>query len=592
MSLSPWWEAWPGRLEFELDELTAAGIVWAEDAEAKAEGVVRLLVTVPARITRQDLVTLNVTFPDFYPYFRPEVIAPDLEMGHHQNPFGHNLCLIGRSSRWWQPEDTLRWLLENQLATALTSGQVSDIDFSDLEEDQGEPFSAYYRYADNSIMLVDSAWQVPPMIGNGPAKFAIAGSHQAWTNGGQLTLALLTASEQNGTSFLTLPELLRSRIGGTELDGRWCRVDTPIKSNDPEHLWNAAEIADTARTGAFALDTGVCIELRAVAFPEERSRQVTGDGWILLIRETRLPRGEMRKQKGRQKRGNGTRPSATPKYHVVRPAWAGVLDMASRVPDLKPLSVRSVAVFGCGAIGSTVIDHLVRAGVGRFTLVDADILEAGNLVRHAATFREVGLHKANAAAQIVIDRNPHAEVQARSIRVGGVRDSSGENQVDQLSEICASVDLVIDATAEVAVQEALAHVAKSSGRPYVMLEATNGAWGGSVLIIDPEADWCFSCFQRDRMDGRIPVPSASHDNPNQPVGCAEPTFTGAGFDLAEVSLQATRMIVGQLLKGAPTKYSPDGMDVAVLTLRDESRGRVLPEWRGFQGVRHPSCAAH
>src|SRR5579864_9007258 len=47
-------------------------------------------------------VELRAEFPDFYPYVRPEVYATTLDLERHQNPFGKNLCLLGRRSDVWQ----------------------------------------------------------------------------------------------------------------------------------------------------------------------------------------------------------------------------------------------------------------------------------------------------------------------------------------------------------------------------------------------------------------------------------------------------------------------------------------------------------
>ena len=45
------------------------------------------------------------------------------------------------------------------------------------------------------------------------------------------------------------------------------------------------------------------------------------------------------------------------------------------------LNGASVAVIGCGALGSVIADSIVRAGVGRVVVVDRDYIESGNLQR-------------------------------------------------------------------------------------------------------------------------------------------------------------------------------------------------------------------
>src|SRR5688572_12359182 len=60
----------------------------------------------------------------------------------------------------------------------------------------------------------------------------------------------------------------------------------------------------------------------------------------------------------------------------------------------------------------------------------------------------------------------------------------------------------------------------------------------------------------------------------QPPGCSEATFTGASFDLQELSMEAVRMVVDVLSR-------PDDFQESVihtLTLHDGTR-RVPPNWR-------------
>ena len=75
-----------------------------------------------------ETLRLVVTFPDFYPYFRFEVQAPDLHLDHHQNPFEKNLCLLRRGTEHWDPGDTVASLLHEQLADVLKTGRSQNIE--------------------------------------------------------------------------------------------------------------------------------------------------------------------------------------------------------------------------------------------------------------------------------------------------------------------------------------------------------------------------------------------------------------------------------------------------------------------------------
>ncbi|MBU7014601.1 MAG: ThiF family adenylyltransferase [Theionarchaea archaeon] len=58
----------------------------------------------------------------------------------------------------------------------------------------------------------------------------------------------------------------------------------------------------------------------------------------------------------------------------------------------------SVAIIGCGALGSSIAEHLTRAGVGTILVVDRDFIELSNLQRqHLFTEMDVGEPKAETA---------------------------------------------------------------------------------------------------------------------------------------------------------------------------------------------------
>jgi len=69
------------------------------------------------------------------------------------------------------------------------------------------------------------------------------------------------------------------------------------------------------------------------------------------------------------------------------------------------LATLEVAVVGCGGIGSTVAALLAGLGVRRFVLVDADVVEEGNLSRQLLyTLRDVGLPKVEVLSRALEDR--------------------------------------------------------------------------------------------------------------------------------------------------------------------------------------------
>ena len=69
--------------------------------------------------------------------------------------------------------------------------------------------------------------------------------------------------------------------------------------------------------------------------------------------------------------------AAAPSNRYIRQEILGVVGSAGQ----ERLAQAHVALVGAGALGSTIADLLVRAGIGRLTLIDRDYVELHNLQR-------------------------------------------------------------------------------------------------------------------------------------------------------------------------------------------------------------------
>ena len=64
------------------------------------------------------------------------------------------------------------------------------------------------------------------------------------------------------------------------------------------------------------------------------------------------------------------------------------------------LKLANVLIVGCGGIGCLSAELLARAGVGKITLIDADMIETSNLQRQIAyTPADLGFYKAEILAK-------------------------------------------------------------------------------------------------------------------------------------------------------------------------------------------------
>jgi molybdopterin/thiamine biosynthesis adenylyltransferase len=601
--MQPWWLAFPGRVEYEYACLDAAGVQYVQDEQASDRGFLQLIVS---SIGGKD-VELVLTFPDLYPFFRPAVRMADPAgaFDHHRQPFSGDLCLLGRKTAQWSTADTAAWLLTTQLPKtldlgALTAEQAESADLSD-EDPQAEPFAEYYTcFAEEAMLLVDGGWTLPDDADSG--ELGIGLSHMSpYVDGGTLG-AVLAVTADDGRQLAALDGVHPARFPHT-IKGRWQRLDAPVHLDDPESIWAHVrdlrpDLPEAPRQGLpNGQPPGATVSVTGLVFPQERSQRQLGDGWMFIVRIRRPgPAGQPRSGK-HNRRQAPTGPTST--MALVRAGYAGRSDLTGRMPELEGLAGRHVLILGLGAIGSSVAEQLARAGVGRLTLVDRDIVEPGNLVRHAAELRHVGWMKAKAVADVSHAAGLYTEIVLHDFSIGGVRwqeppvGVDDRTQQDALAELVDAADIVVDSTAEKAVGQTLAWLCAKRAKPLIIASATNGGWGGRVSAFVPHSgNGCWSCLEHSLDDGSVPAaPAAPETVGVQPVGCAEPTFTGIGFDLAEVSLHAVRVSSGLLQADVRDGYPAQQQPVALLALRDADGQAIPPSWSSYPLPIHPACTA-
>ncbi|WP_281444412.1 ThiF family adenylyltransferase [Paenarthrobacter nicotinovorans] len=531
----------------------------------------------PDALTGCGDVDLVATFPEFYPFLRPDVAAPGVDMAHHQHPFGKNLCLIGRASAAWDTSNDLAWLIQEQLPKALTLGESPERGGD--EEDQGEPFSDYYPYRPNAMALIDSAWTPPSGSVKGTVTLRVSGPMPLREDAQNLFI-IESVTNHAGERLFRMPAPVREHYkAAAEWTAQWTHLPQPAKASTGDGLWSASE--EQAGPHAQPLScNGTDFELRLVSFPEEHSQTTTGTGWVLLVRELGQLHQPSRKD---SKSGNPARRAprrGQPTVHLIRAGRIGPSDMTARLDPSSPLSSTRVLLLGAGAVGSVIADQLARAGILGLTVIDHDVLEPGNLVRHANNLSFVGAHKSGAAASLALQVNPYIEVQAFIFPIGSTAVPAEQRSI--LTREYERADLIIDATAEIGVQRLSASLARQTQKPWIGAWATNGAIGGVVAHIPANAPWCFACFEWTRQDNPGLLPPASPAPLTQPIGCAEPTFLGPAHNLNEVSLHAVRT-AHAVLAGKATH------PVAVFSLA-KTEDAELPRWDPFSITPHQNCS--
>jgi len=118
---------------------------------------------------------------------------------------------------------------------------------------------------------------------------------------------------------------------------------------------------------------------------------------------------------------------------------------------LERLKKSKVAVFGIGGVGSFAAEALARAGIGKFVLVDKDVVEITNLNRQLiATRKTLGRPKAEIMKERILDINPEAEVTVYQAfylpeTASELIQDDYDYIVDAVDTVTAKIDLVVQA---------------------------------------------------------------------------------------------------------------------------------------------------
>jgi sulfur carrier protein ThiS adenylyltransferase len=81
------------------------------------------------------------------------------------------------------------------------------------------------------------------------------------------------------------------------------------------------------------------------------------------------------------------------------------------------LSQKTVAVAGCGGLGSNVAVALVRAGIGKLIVADFDVVELSNLNRQYFFISDVGKNKTDALAEHLLSINPRIKIERHFLKL-------------------------------------------------------------------------------------------------------------------------------------------------------------------------------
>ncbi|MEV6932057.1 adenylyltransferase/sulfurtransferase MoeZ [Dactylosporangium sp. NPDC051485] len=233
------------------------------------------------------------------------------------------------------------------------------------------------------------------------------------------------------------------------------------------------------------------------------------------------------------------------------------------IPDVgvagqKRLKNAKVLCVGAGGLGSPALMYLAAAGVGTLGIIEFDTVDESNLQRQIIHGQsDIGRPKAESARDSVLEINPYVNVVLHNEALSN----------DNVLEIFAQYDLIIDGTDNFATRYMVNDAAVLLGKPYV--------WG-SIYRFDGQASvfWaehgpCYRCLYPE------PPP------PGMVPSCAEGGVLGvlcASIGAIQVT-EAIKLLtgVGETLLGRLMVYDALEMEYRKIKLRKDPNCAICGE---------------
>jgi molybdopterin/thiamine biosynthesis adenylyltransferase len=248
--------------------------------------------------------------------------------------------------------------------------------------------------------------------------------------------------------------------------------------------------------------------------------------------------------------------------------------------NLNLLSQKKIGVIGLGSGGGFVALSLAMSGVGHFVLIDDDTLDAVNVVRHVADQRYIGQSKVAAVADLILNRNPKAEVETRIGRI--------EQHLDALDGVDLVVVGVDGENAKYVINQACLRLNLTATYAGVYERGE----GGDVTVIRPYDGPCYACWAETLREGMSTGPVEELDYGMIGPGGTLEAEPGLWLHVVRVASAQADLSLNELMRATSAYKVPPGNTLIMANEQLEiMEGEVnLPHTAVWMNVeRNPDC---
>jgi sulfur carrier protein ThiS adenylyltransferase len=172
------------------------------------------------------------------------------------------------------------------------------------------------------------------------------------------------------------------------------------------------------------------------------------------------------------------------------------------------LGAGSVAIIGCGGLGSNVAAMLLRSGVRTLTLIDCDTIEESNLNRQLFFHEQIGQLKVEALAETLLRIDPDARLTLVPERA----------TADNVAGFVGGADVIVEAVDGAATKAIIVNVCTKAlpGTPLVTASGLAGYDSANCIGTETLADGVYlvgdlrsdSCAGLSLLASRVMVAAA------------------------------------------------------------------------------------
>jgi len=214
------------------------------------------------------------------------------------------------------------------------------------------------------------------------------------------------------------------------------------------------------------------------------------------------------------------------------------------------IKTSSIAIVGCGSLGSPLSISLSKCGISNFLLVDNDILEPANVARHVCGMSDAieTPYKSEALCKRIQKHFPHIDCI-----------SSKEDILDLLDKSTKHLDeyeLAIIAIGDKSTERRLNFLLKNGDieSPLIMIWMEPYGVAGHLLYISPINEGCFQCCFDQEGNFLYSVAKYNKDFSKKESGCQSTYVPYSNLEINSFINSATREILSCLEKKPEHNY--------------------------------------